>query len=115
VPVSNPFDFTTYADPAAAAAALASGQGRLSKFDSLRGSPFIQLDLRASKNFKFGEKYNLRLITQFFDVTNRANYGGNYTGIVTDPNFKQPAGYITPSGVVIPQSFRAEFGAEFRF
>jgi hypothetical protein len=115
VPVSNPSDFTTYADPAAAAAALASGQGRLSKFNSLRGSPFVQLDLRASKNFKFGEKYNLRLISQFFDVTNRANYGGNYTGVVTDPNFRQPAGYITPSGVIIPQSFRAEFGAEFRF
>jgi hypothetical protein len=117
VPVGNPQDFGTYAgvDSATAQALIASGAARTSRFDSLRGSPFFQLDLRIAKTFSFKERYNLRLISQFFDLTNRANYGNDYTGVVDDPNFGRPAGYITPSGVIIPQSLRAEFGAEFRF
>ncbi len=120
VPVSNPSDFATYAglgyaDRVTVQNLIASGQARPAGFDSLRGQPFFNLDLRAAKNFKFSEKYNLKLIAQFFDLTNRANYGGNYVGVVDDPNFGKPAGFITPSGVIVPQSFRAEFGAEFRF
>lgn len=118
VPVSNPGDFNTYAgvtDPVTVQGLIASGQARPAKFDSLRGQPFFNLDMRVAKSFKMGEKYNLKLISQFFDLTNRANYGGNYVGTVGDPSFGKPAGFITPSGVIVPQSFRAEFGAEFRF
>lgn len=94
---------------------LVNGYARPSEFDSLRGKPMFQLDLRVNKNFKVKERYNINAIAQFFDLTNYANYGGNYTGVVTDPAYGTPAGYITPSGVVLPQSFRAEFGVEFRF
>lgn len=117
VPANNPHDYTTYANQSAAAqrAALASGAAVLARYDSLRGSPFFQLDTRVSKSFKLGERYNLKLLSQFFDLTNRANFGNNYDNIVRDNNFAHPKGYITPNGTIIPQSFRAEFGAEFRF
>lgn len=118
VPVSNVYDFNTYAgltDPAQVQALLAAGTARPAPFNELRGQKFFNLDLRVSKNFKFAEKYNLKLISQFFDLTNRANYGGNFVNVIDDPNFRTPAGFITPSSVVVPQSFRAEFGAEFRF
>jgi len=117
VPVSNPEDFGTYAgiDPTTAQSLIAAGTARTSKFDSLRGSPFFQLDLRVAKTFTFKDRYKLKLISQFFDLNNRANYGGNYVGITDDPSFAKPAGYVTPSGVIVPQSRRAEFGAEFRF
>ena len=104
VPVGDPFNFSYYANASAAdqLAALQSGAATQAHFDSLRGKPFFQLDMRVSKNLKFGERYNLNLMAQFFDLTNRANYGGNYTGVVNDPSFGTPAGFITPSGVIIP-------------
>jgi len=84
-------------------------------FDTLRGSPFINMDLRAAKNLKLGERMNLQLLAQFFDLFNRANFGNNFSGNIRSSQFLQHTGFITPSGVVVPKSFRAEFGAEFRF
>jgi len=84
-------------------------------FDTLRGSPFVNMDLRVAKNLKLGEKMNLQLLGQFFDLFNRANFGNNFSGNIHSSQFLQHTGFITPSGVVVPKSFRAEFGAEFRF
>jgi len=84
-------------------------------FDGLRGSPFINMDLRVAKNLKFGERMNLQLLAQFFDLFNRANFGNNFSGNIHSSLFQDHTGFITPSGVVVPKSFRAEFGAEFRF
>ncbi len=84
-------------------------------FDKLRGDPFINMDLRVAKNLKFGERMNLQLLAQFFDLFNRANFGNNFSGNIHSSLFQDHTGFITPSGVVVPKSFRAEFGAEFRF
>ena len=84
-------------------------------FDKLRGDPFINMDLRVAKNLKFGERMNLQLLAQFFDLFNRANFGNNFSGNIQSSQFLKHTGFITPSGVVVPKSFRAEFGAEFRF
>jgi hypothetical protein len=86
-------------------------------FDALRGDPFVQLDLRVTKGIKLTESKKLQLIAQFFDLTNRANYGNNFNGNLRSgtASFMQPKGFITPNGVIVPQAFRAEFGAEFRF
>ena len=84
-------------------------------FDKLRGDPFINMDLRTAKNIRLGEKMNLQLLAQFFDLFNRANFGNNFSGNIQSRLFEQHTGFITPSGVIVPKSFRAEFGAEFRF
>jgi hypothetical protein len=95
-------------------------------FDSLRGQPYFDVDTRVTKLIKFGERSNLKLIFQAFDLTNRANYGNNYDGNVrhfsTNPatnTFATPLGYIgcNPNGCnrTIPISFRAEFGGQFTF
>jgi len=84
-------------------------------FDALRGDPFVQMDLRVTKSFKFGDRMDLRLISQFFDLFNRANFGNNFGANIRSSTFQQPINFITPNGVVVPKSFRAEFGAEFRF
>jgi len=84
-------------------------------FDKFRGSPFVNMDLRTAKNIKLGEKMNLQLLAQFFDLFNRANFGNNFGGNIRSSQFLQHTGFITPSGVIVPKSFRAEFGAEFRF
>ena len=84
-------------------------------FDTVRGAPFINMDLRTAKNIRLSEKMNLQLLAQFFDLFNRANFGNNFSGNIHSSLFLQHTGFITPSGVIVPKSFRAEFGAEFRF
>ena len=84
-------------------------------FDKVRGDPFINMDLRIAKNIRLGEKMDLQLLAQFFDLFNRANFGNNFSGNIHSSLFLQHTGFITPSGVIVPKSFRAEFGAEFRF
>ena len=69
---------------------LADGSCYTSSFDSQRGAPFFQLDTRFSKTIKFREKASLQFIFQAFDVTNRANFGGNYQGNIKSSAFATP-------------------------
>ncbi len=88
-------------------------------FDYLRGQEFFNLDTRLTKTVKLGEQANFKFIFQMFDVTNRANYGGNYDGNVHDATFMQPLGYATCGGGScnrnIPIAFRGEWGVQFTF
>jgi Carboxypeptidase regulatory-like domain len=117
VPVSDPSNFTTYAQDSASAqqACLAAGTCKMVGFDTLRGQDFFELDTRVTKAINFGEKGQLRLIFQAFDLTNRANFGNDFHSSVRSSNFEQPAGFIAASGTVIPKSFRGEFGVEYSF
>ena len=94
---------------------LADGSCFVSQFDSQRGAAFFQLDTRFSKLIKFREKASLEFMFQMFDMTNRANFGGNYQGNIKSSAFGQPTSFITPSSVVIPQFFAGEAGFTFRF
>ncbi len=94
---------------------LSGGTCHIAGYDSARGIPFFQLDTRFSKLFHFGEKMNLEFFFQAFDLTNRANFGGNYYNNIRAATFATPAGFITPSAVVIPQFFSGEAGFTFRF
>jgi len=84
-------------------------------FNDLRGQAFFQLDTRVTKMIKFGERANLKLMFQGFDVTNRSNFGASFGGNTSSASFGKPTNYITPSGTIVPKSFRAEFGAQFTF
>jgi hypothetical protein len=115
---SDPKNYTATAGFTAAqdAACIASGNCFYSSFDSLRGTPFFQWDVRAEKAIRFGERAKLNFIAQVFDLTNRANYGQNFGVTVRSPStFMKPQGFITPSGTTIPHSLSAELGAQFRF
>ena len=127
---SNPNDLkatlTSFGDPGAAGAAgatnrrkyrdcLRSGQCQFASFNNLRGQPFFQLDARVTKNFRFREHLNLAAFIQFFDLTNRANFGNNYNGNLRTSSFGQPIAFITPSGVTLPHAFAAEIGTRFSF
>ncbi len=122
---SDPSNYTATKDytQAQLQSCLAAGSCFPAGFDTLRGTPFFQLDSRFSKEIRLGEKARVELLFQAFDLTNRANYGNNYgpvaTGVyrasIKSATFGQPAGFITPSGVIVPRSFSGEFGATFRF
>jgi outer membrane receptor protein involved in Fe transport len=114
---ANPNDLLATRDLSTSAlrACLASGQCFQAPFDNLRGKPFFQLDTRVSKNFKIREKTQLTLLFQAFDLTNRANFGNTYDGNIQDSTFRQPNGFITPNGVIIPHSFSGEIGVRLSF
>jgi hypothetical protein len=94
---------------------LRAGQCKILPFDNLRGQPFFQLDTRITKNFKIRERANIQAIFQVFDLTNRANFGNNFTGDVRQPTFGRANAYITPGGVIVPHSLSAELGVRFSF
>jgi len=88
----------------------------IAKFDPVRGDPFFELDLKFAKNIKLGEKMNIQLVAQAFNLTNRANYGNNFGGSIADPgSFGKPIGFIAPTATFIPRSVWSEFGVHFTF
>jgi hypothetical protein len=84
-------------------------------YDYARGEDFFQFDARLARTFQFGEKPKLQLIFQAFDMTNRANFGTSYGANIRASTFQTPTNFITPSGVIVPKAFVAEFGAKFSF
>jgi hypothetical protein len=100
---------------------LAAGACHFLSFDSLRGQPTFQLDTRISKVIKLGERPRLELMANFFNLTNRANYGNDFTGNLSSPKFNpsSPAvdalNFGNPSNTSIPRVFEAEFGFRFSF
>jgi hypothetical protein len=93
-----------------------TGECMIAKYDPLRGDPFFQLDMRLSKNIRIREGMNLQLVGQVFNLTNRANYGNNYSLSIADPTtFAHPQGFINPSSTFVPRSLWSEFGVRFTF
>jgi hypothetical protein len=96
---------------------LRAGQCFIAPFSNLRGQSFFQLDTRISKNFRIRERSTLTAFLQIFDLTNRANFGNNFSNNVRSgaSAFGKPVGYITPNGVTVPHSLSAELGVKFVF
>jgi hypothetical protein len=117
VPLSDPTNFQAFAGQTNAAQECfyVTKQCTISAYDPLRGNDFFELDTRLTKNFKLGEHRELQLIGQAFNLTNRANYGANYTGSIASGNFGNATGFIAPNATNIPRSVTGEFGARFTF
>ncbi len=49
--------------------------------DEFRGTPYIQMDLRAGRTFTFRDRWSITPFVEFFNLFNRNNAGANY---VTD-------------------------------
>jgi hypothetical protein len=118
VPVNDPTNYFAYANSNTAAQTCyyVTHQCMIAKYDPLRGDPFFQLDLRLAKNVKLGEKMKLQFVAQAFNLTNRANYGNNFSGDISSPDtFSHAAGFINPSSTTTPRSLWSEFGVRFSF
>ncbi len=93
-----------------------NGKCTIAPFDPLRGNPTFELDLRVAKNFKLGERFNLQITAQAFNLTNVANYGNNFNGNIASPStFMHPAGFINPSSTTTPRSLWSEYGVRLTF
>jgi len=117
VPISDPTNYLAYAGNVNGAqyCFYVTQQCTIANYDPLRGNDFFELDTRLTKDFKIGERSHLQLIAQAFNLTNRANYGNNFTTSIASGNFAKPVGFIAPTATNIPRSVTGEFGARFTF
>jgi outer membrane receptor protein involved in Fe transport len=122
VPTSDPTNWFAFAGNSAGAQNCFYGLNgvtqacTIAKYDPFRGDPFFELDMRLAKNIKFGERMNLQLIAQAFNLTNRANYGNNFgNSIGNAKTFGHPIGFINPSSTIVPKAVWGELGARFTF
>jgi Carboxypeptidase regulatory-like domain len=71
--------------------------GQQTTLDQFRGTPFAQVDMRVSRNFKFGDRISLRPFVEFFNLLNRTNPGNNFVGDIAA--LPVPAGEVKAGNV----------------
>ncbi len=84
---ARPFTVTTSDD-----SQRISVNGKPTALDSFRGTPYIQMDLRITRPFKFSDRWEVRPFAEFFNLFNRSNPGNNYVGNISQ--FPLPPGDI---------------------
>jgi hypothetical protein len=76
--------------------------------NSERGSNYVNLDLRISKQLVFREDIRLELLADFFNITNHDNFDPeSFNGVITSENFGNPAVAFNPRLI--------QFGARVQF
>jgi hypothetical protein len=83
--------------------------GVYTSLDEFRGTPYIQSDLRVTRPFKIGERWQINPFAEFFNIFNRNNPGANFAvnivqipGVETDPmNPNNVIGICNPNCVPI--------------
>ena len=85
--------------------------------NSLRGDNFLQLNVRVSKFFKWGETKKLGLFFEAFNVFNTGNYGNSFQNVTGTPDFGKPINFFGATGFSEPLGipFQAQLGVRFNF
>jgi carboxypeptidase family protein len=69
--------------------------GAYTSLDQFRGTPYIQTDLRVTRPFNLGDRWQINPFAEFFNIFNRNNPGANYAVNVTQ--LPVPAAQMQPS------------------
>jgi hypothetical protein len=75
---------------------LNGGTPAYTGLDIFRGTPYIQSDLRVTRPFKIGERWEINPFAEFFNIFNRNNPGANYA--VNVVQLPVPQGQMAPNG-----------------
>jgi hypothetical protein len=59
-----------------------SVNGAPTSLDQFRGTPYIQVDMRVSRPFRIGERWQVNPFAEFFNLFNRNNPGANFVANV---------------------------------
>ena len=114
-PANTGVKATDNAQKLAAAQCYYSGNCHIVPYNSKRGDPYFNMDVRLAKNIRLGEGRNLQLAFQGFNLFNHANYGNDFDNVAQSPTFGRAIGFINPTSSLLPRSFEGEFGARFTF
>ena len=68
--------------------------GVYTSLDEFRGTPYMQSDLRVTRPFKIGERWQIDPFAEFFNLFNRNNPGANFAVNVTQ--LPVPASQMQP-------------------
>jgi hypothetical protein len=69
--------------------------GVYTSLDEFRGTPYLQTDLRVTRPFKIGDRWQINPFAEFFNIFNRNNPGANYAVNVTQ--LPVPASEMQPN------------------
>jgi hypothetical protein len=94
-----------YVDPAT---------GQMVRVNAARGEPTYNLDTRVTKFFNLGDTRRVGLFAEFYNITNKANFGNAFIGNALSPQFKRPSGFLS-GGAAYPTSRQMQLGARFNF
>jgi hypothetical protein len=73
-----------------------NGPAAYTGLDIFRGTPYIQSDLRVTRPFKIGERWQINPFAEFFNIFNRNNPGANYA--VNVSQLPVPQDQMQPNG-----------------
>ncbi len=71
--------------------------GAYTSLDEFRGTPYIQSDLRVTRPFKIGDRWQVNPFVEFFNIFNRNNPGANFA--VNVVQLPVPAAQMVPNPV----------------
>jgi hypothetical protein len=71
-----------------------SVNGTPTSLDQFRGTPYLQTDLRVTRPFKIGERWQISPFAEFFNIFNRNNPGANFA--VNVAQLPVPAAQMLP-------------------
>jgi hypothetical protein len=94
-----------------------NGGGASVMVNAARGNALFSLNSRVTRAFSLFGENKLDLFAEFYNITNRANFGTNYGTLATSSTFNKPTGFLGggASTSTIPNSFQTQFGARFSF
>jgi hypothetical protein len=75
ITLTTPVDVNGFGDPTNDRAVV---NGVQTSLDQFRGTPYVQVDMRVTRPFKVGERWNIMPFVEFFNLFNRNNPGANY-------------------------------------
>jgi hypothetical protein len=95
-----------------------NGSGDEVGVNAARGNALVSLNSRLTRSWTFWKEKRIDGFVEFYNITNRANFGTNYgTAAYAPTTFNKPIGYLGggASTSTIPNSFQTQFGARFSF
>jgi hypothetical protein len=92
-----------------------STTGQMVSINAARGEPTWNLDARVTKFFDLGSNARrLGIFAEFYNITNKANFGNAFIGNALSAQFRQPSGFMS-GGAAYPTSRQMQLGARFSF
>ena len=82
-----------------------------------RGDALFNLNARVTRTFELPQGQSADVFVEFYNLTNRSNFGNSFNGNAFTPAFGTPTGYLggIASTSSLPVSFQMQFGGRYEF